>query len=49
MMTAKFYDVPLIRRLMVAFGVIRVPDKCLRQDAPEVQEAIARLTAGSAW
>lgn len=46
MMTAKFYDLPLIRRLMVAFGVIRVPERALKKDAPEVLEAIAALDRG---
>jgi 1-acyl-sn-glycerol-3-phosphate acyltransferase len=46
MMTARFYDLPIIRRLMVAFGVIRVPEKALKKDAPEIQEAIAALDRG---
>lgn len=46
MMTARFYDLPLIRRLMVAFGVIRVPEKALKKDTPEIQEAIAALDRG---
>ncbi|MBP3959633.1 1-acyl-sn-glycerol-3-phosphate acyltransferase [Gemmata sp. G18] len=46
MMTAKFYDLPLIRRLMVAFGIIRVPEKALKKDAPELLEAIAALDRG---
>jgi 1-acyl-sn-glycerol-3-phosphate acyltransferase len=46
MMTAKFYDLPIIRRLMVCFGVIRVPEKALKKDAPEIQEAIAALDRG---
>jgi 1-acyl-sn-glycerol-3-phosphate acyltransferase len=46
MMTSKFYDLPIMRRLMVAFGVIRVPDKTLKKDAPEIQEAIAALDRG---
>ena len=46
MMTSRFYDLPVIRRLMVAFGVIRVPEKALKKDAPEVQEAIAALDRG---
>lgn len=46
MMTARFYDKPVIRRLMVAFGVIRVPEKALKKDAPELREAIAALERG---
>ncbi len=46
MMTAKFYDLPLMRQLMVAFGVIRVSEKAIKKDAPEVQEAIAALDRG---
>jgi 1-acyl-sn-glycerol-3-phosphate acyltransferase len=46
MMTARFYDLPIMQRLMVAFGVIRVPEKALRKDAPELQEAIAALDRG---
>lgn len=46
MMTARFYDLPVIRQLMVAFGVIRVPEKALKKDAPEIQEAIAALDRG---
>jgi len=46
MMTARFYDQPVIRRLMVAFGVIRVPEKAMKKDAPEIREAIAALDHG---
>jgi 1-acyl-sn-glycerol-3-phosphate acyltransferase len=46
MMTARFYDQPVIHRLMVAFGVIRVPEKAMKKDAPEIQEAIAALDRG---
>ncbi len=46
MMTSRFYDMPVIRRLMVAFGVIRVPEKVLKKDAPEIQEAITALDRG---
>jgi 1-acyl-sn-glycerol-3-phosphate acyltransferase len=46
MMTAKFYDLPVMRRLMVMFGIIRVPEKALKKDAPEIQEAIAALDRG---
>jgi 1-acyl-sn-glycerol-3-phosphate acyltransferase len=46
MMTAKFYDKPGLRWLMRRFGVIRVPEKALKQDTPEIQEAIAALDRG---
>jgi 1-acyl-sn-glycerol-3-phosphate acyltransferase len=46
MMTSRFYDLPIIVRLVKAFGVIRVPEKALKKDAPEVQEAIAALDRG---
>jgi 1-acyl-sn-glycerol-3-phosphate acyltransferase len=46
MMTARFYDKPVIRRFMVAFGVIRVPEKAMKKDAPEIGEAIAALDRG---
>lgn len=46
MMTSKFYDLPVMRWLMVSFGIIRVPDKTWKKDAPELQEAIAALDRG---
>ena len=46
MMTARFYDVPIIRRLMVAFGVIRVPEKAMKKHTPEIDAAIAALDRG---
>ncbi len=46
MMTAKFYDLPVMRQLVVRFGVIRVPEKAFKKDAPEIQEAIAALDRG---
>ncbi|MBA4066830.1 MAG: hypothetical protein C0501_24605 [Isosphaera sp.] len=46
MMTGRFYDLPVLRRLVTAFGVIRVPEKALKRDAPEVQEAVAALDRG---
>ncbi len=46
MMTARFYDLPVIRWVMVAFGVIRVPEKAIKKNAPEIQEAIAALDRG---
>jgi 1-acyl-sn-glycerol-3-phosphate acyltransferase len=46
MMTARFYDQPVLRRLMRAFGVIRVPEKAMKKDAPEIGEAIAILDRG---
>jgi 1-acyl-sn-glycerol-3-phosphate acyltransferase len=47
MMTARFYDLPVMVRLVRAFGVIRVPEKALKKDAPEVREAIAALDRGA--
>ena len=46
MMTARFYDLPVMGWLMRVFGTIRVPDKALKKDAPEIQEAIAALDRG---
>lgn len=46
MMTARFYDLPVIRRIVTAFGVIRVPEKAMKKDAPEIGEAIAALDRG---
>lgn len=46
MMTAKFYDLPVVRRVMVLFGVVRVPEQALKKDAPEIQEAVASLDRG---
>jgi 1-acyl-sn-glycerol-3-phosphate acyltransferase len=46
MMTAKFFDQPVIRRIVVAFGVIRVPEKAVKKNTPEIQDAIAALDRG---
>jgi 1-acyl-sn-glycerol-3-phosphate acyltransferase len=46
MMTSRFYDLRVMTRLMKAFGIIRVPDKALKKDAPEIGEAVAALTRG---
>jgi 1-acyl-sn-glycerol-3-phosphate acyltransferase len=46
MMTARFYDLPVLRRLLKAFGVIRVPERAIKKDTPEIQEAIAALDRG---
>lgn len=46
MMTARFYDQPVIHRLMLAFGVIRVPEKAMKKDTPEIDQAIAALDRG---
>ncbi|MBX9584523.1 MAG: 1-acyl-sn-glycerol-3-phosphate acyltransferase [Gemmataceae bacterium] len=47
-MTAAFYDLPVIRWLMVrVIKAIRVPEKALKQDVPrEIQEVIAALDRG---
>lgn len=46
MMTSKFYDVPVLRRLMHAFGVIRVPEAAVKHDPAELREAVAALDRG---
>jgi 1-acyl-sn-glycerol-3-phosphate acyltransferase len=46
MMTAAFYDLPVMRRLMVAFGVIRVPEKAMKKQTPEIDAALAALDRG---
>jgi 1-acyl-sn-glycerol-3-phosphate acyltransferase len=47
MMTARFYDLPIIRPLMErVLHIIRVHEVAVRREAPEVQEAIAALDAG---
>lgn len=47
MMTAKFYDTPILRTLLRrVFYVIRVSEIAIRREAPEIQEAIAALDAG---
>ena len=47
MMTATFYDKPIIRQLMVyVFDTIRVPEVAMKRDTNEVAEAIAALDAG---
>jgi 1-acyl-sn-glycerol-3-phosphate acyltransferase len=47
MMTSKFYDLPILAWLMRhVIGTIRVPDKSLRHEAPELKEAVAALDRG---
>jgi 1-acyl-sn-glycerol-3-phosphate acyltransferase len=46
MMTARFFDLPVIRRLMVAFGVIRVPETAIKHATPEIDQAVAALDRG---
>ena len=47
MMTAKFYDRPIIRPLMrYIFDTIRVPEVAMKWETTEVAEAIAALDAG---
>lgn len=47
MMTAGFYDLPLIRPLVSrVLHIIRVHEVAVRREAPEVREAIAALDAG---
>jgi 1-acyl-sn-glycerol-3-phosphate acyltransferase len=47
MMSSKFYDLPVISWLMRhIIGTIRVPDKTVRHEAPELKEAVAGLDRG---
>lgn len=47
MMTSKFYDLPVLAWLMRhVIGTIRVPDKTVRHEAPELKEAVAALDRG---
>jgi 1-acyl-sn-glycerol-3-phosphate acyltransferase len=46
MMTSRFYELPILRRLMVSFGVISVSEKAIKKEAPEIQAAIAALDRG---
>jgi 1-acyl-sn-glycerol-3-phosphate acyltransferase len=47
MMTSKFYDVAVLAWFMRhVVGTIRVPDKAVRHDAPELKEAVAALDRG---
>jgi 1-acyl-sn-glycerol-3-phosphate acyltransferase len=46
MMTARFFDLPVLSRLMVMFGVIRVPEKAIKHETPEIYEAVAALDRG---
>ncbi len=47
MMTSVFYDLPVLRWLMVHLvGAIRVEATGFRREAPELQEAVARLRKG---
>ncbi|HJZ57724.1 MAG TPA: lysophospholipid acyltransferase family protein, partial [Gemmataceae bacterium] len=48
MMTSRFYDLPVLRWLMLrVFHTIRVPEKALKQDVPEeITQAVAALDRG---
>jgi 1-acyl-sn-glycerol-3-phosphate acyltransferase len=47
LMASKFYDLPILRWLMTrVVRAIRVAESTYRQDAPELEEAVARLDAG---
>jgi 1-acyl-sn-glycerol-3-phosphate acyltransferase len=47
MMTAGFYDLPILRFLMRrVFHTIRVDEKAVRREVPEIEEALAALDAG---
>jgi 1-acyl-sn-glycerol-3-phosphate acyltransferase len=45
-MTSRFYDLPLIRRFMIVFCAIRVPEKTYKKEAPELEEVVAALDRG---
>jgi 1-acyl-sn-glycerol-3-phosphate acyltransferase len=47
MMTSKFYDLPVLAWIMRnVIGTIRVPDKAVRHEAPELKEAVTALDRG---
>jgi 1-acyl-sn-glycerol-3-phosphate acyltransferase len=46
MMTTRFYNLPILRRLMISFGVIPVSEKAIKKETPEIHEAIAALDRG---
>jgi len=48
MMTSRFYDLPVLSWIMRnVIGTIRVPEKAVRHDAPELKEAVAALDRGA--
>jgi len=48
MMTSRFYDLPVLSWIMRnIIGTIRVPEKSLRHEAPELKEAVAALDRGA--
>lgn len=46
MMTGRFYDLPVISRLMRRFGIIKVIEQSMRRELPELKQAIAALDRG---
>lgn len=47
MMSSKFYDLPILSWWMRhVIGTIRVPDRTIRHDAPELNDAVAALDRG---
>lgn len=46
MMTSRFYNLPVLRRLMIMFGVIQVSEKAIKKETPEIQQAIDALDRG---
>jgi 1-acyl-sn-glycerol-3-phosphate acyltransferase len=46
MMTSRFYNLPVLRRLMIVFGVIQVSEKAIKKETPEIQQAIDALDRG---
>ncbi|HEY8503405.1 MAG TPA: lysophospholipid acyltransferase family protein, partial [Gemmataceae bacterium] len=49
-MTSRFYDMKLLRPLMkYVFRAIRVPERPVRREAPELKEAVAALDRGECF
>ena len=46
MMTSRFYNLPVLRRLMIMFGVIQVTEKAIKKETPEIRQAIDALDRG---
>jgi 1-acyl-sn-glycerol-3-phosphate acyltransferase len=46
MMTSRFYDLPVMRQLMISFGVIPVTERKIKKETPEIGLAIAALERG---
>jgi 1-acyl-sn-glycerol-3-phosphate acyltransferase len=46
MMTSRFFDLPIMRQLMISFGTISVSERALKKETPEIQKAIEALDRG---